>query len=121
MLIRGRFSVLGFQHDFPQRLIDSRLVAGPVLLEPGQHVGVNAECDGLLDRPVQTADLRNQIMRTLPLGGRSLQRIDLPPFGNSLSLYHLQLYVYNCPYKFASTKCSTWNTSPMQPVASQLT
>src|SRR5579863_3850469 len=93
VLIRGRSSVLGFQHDVPQRPIDSRLVAGPLLLEPGQHISVDAQRHGLLDRPVQTADLRYQIMRPLPLGGRSLQRADLPSLRNPNLPYHLR-YTY---------------------------
>src|SRR5271157_5456781 len=44
------FSLHG--HHLAQRLINPRLVAPPLLLEPGQNVGVQAKRNRLLDGPV---------------------------------------------------------------------
>jgi hypothetical protein len=56
-------------HDFPQRLIDPRLVATSLLLEPGQHIGVQTQGDWPLDRSVQSPNIRDQIVRPLRLRG----------------------------------------------------
>jgi hypothetical protein len=106
-------------HDRPQRPINPRLITPPRLFEPGQNVSVQTKRNCLLDGPVQAPDPRHQIVRALPRLGRCLQRGNLPPpaLPNSCPSFHLQIHVYNRPYKLASTKCSTWNTSPIQAMA----
>jgi len=42
-------------HVLAQRLVHSRLVAAVLSLEPGEHVGVHADADRLLDRPEELA------------------------------------------------------------------
>jgi hypothetical protein len=56
-------------HDFPQCLIDPRLVATALLLEPGQHIGVQTQGDRPLDRSVQPPHIGDQIVRPLRLRG----------------------------------------------------
>jgi hypothetical protein len=98
------------------------LVAGPLLLEPGQHVGVDTQGYGLLDRPVQGADVRNQIMPRFPSDAEAFSVPIFRPFVTLVCRIICQ-YMYrtahiNLRYKifhgehFKASKRS----SPMQPM-----
>jgi len=90
------FSPLGFfllvHHYSAQRLIDSRLVAAPLLLEPGEHVGIDTQRDRLLDWPVPCSNGGAYVVRPLCFTGRRFQPGNLA-FQNSHPSFHRCMYI----------------------------
>jgi hypothetical protein len=104
---------LPLPHHPPQPPINPRLVAAPLFLEPGQHIGVQTQRDRLLACLVHPLELLNHDVGVLRLLRRSHQSDHFPPscspglrrsgLGNSCLPFHLpiciELYVQFRQYK----------------------
>lgn len=105
-------------HQLPQRGINAGLIVRAVLLEPGDHVGVEPQRDRLLQRTVEIRNLHRVQLETQPLRCRCRQIRHLraaPPCSrsgtscaghlgrartpsNSFCLFHLGMYQSKCTY-----------------------
>ena len=62
-LSRGGNRLMAFHDQVAQGAVDPSLIALSLFLEPSQHVGVDTQGDGFLDRAVELSELGREVAR----------------------------------------------------------